>query len=1718
MNAKYVSWFIFILLFIFTTQGHSLEYHVNPISGNDSFGGTISNPLKSIGEVQKRIRSSKGSPMSENVTVYLHEGMYFLTQSVTFDERDGGEGSYTVTYTRYKNEEPVIAGGEGIKGWSRYKGSVYSATAGFSAFSVMYENRIPCTALQNTTGKSIDQMVQLLDTPGKFYHDKGSGIVYYFPRISPIPDDAVIVPGIETTFRIIGSSMAPNGLVRKMIFTGITFFSSYYNPARLYNRNLPNPDTGLIYIENAENISITSSKILNAAYSGIAVSRYAKNIIIEGNRVDMCGAHGISLVGYYPDEGPFPIVNDSNVNRDNTVRNNFIARCGLAFPGSAGILVIQSGNNTIENNTIERIRGSGIVVTGKEGIVGTPAYGDIVTDLNYFSFVHSRTNSIKYNNILNIDFTSDTSSGFYTRGAGRDNNFSNNSIHDIDVKVAKPQEAAIGADYPTSYLTISKNVVYANKAADALFKPVLVRGNNVTVENNVIAYNDLYNDFVIDKGEGRGNGVTLRRNITLTPNGRNFYYFENIWSPLFTEYDNNVFYHPGGFYQVHTPGSDIDEDTWKSLYSCDRNSSFGADPLFEDPESRIFSVTSGSPAVSRGFARIDQSSMGVPDSFPYKYATDTIEAEHYADGSGTEKFVTMIRSSRAGDYIRFPRVFFEQGIVSCEMRISCAASAGIPSGRIVEVRVNGSTGTLLGSMDLNGTEKASIYSRIDMSIQSPPLQGYYDLYIVFAGNAVPVQLDYARFRTDRLPQEPVVKNTPPFVEIFEPEDNAVVPAGKEIKIKVNASDVDSNITNVELFVDNVRVFASDQPVFDFTWLADKIGAHTVHAVASDSGGLKGTSPVKHFTVVKQVNPPVVKITEPKDNTIYPASPVPEIAIVAEASDDKSIKEIVFYINSNLVHKVDEPMDPPATQATYRYRWTDVKGGDYEIKVMARDYEDNVAEAVINIQVTSTSSEELIAYWEFESGNTVARDSTDNHNDAQIESGETQPGIKGSVIYCNGETSIRTMKSLMNNRKKFTVMGWIKPQKITNFSGLWGQRGVISFGFVSGDGGDYRLEISTNGCGILEFQYEYGLKEWHHLAISGNGQALKLYVDGILRKKSDGIVDNYGQSDGGFNIGGGGIWGDNGDFFQGWIDDVKLYSVALSDKEIARNASLGDNLLPTVKITQPPDMSTFPCPVDILIKADAEDQLGAIAHVDFKIGNVSYPDFEKPFEYTWKATVPGGYTIKAIAFDDRGGFTEESIFVNMRGTDPLLGYWPFDEGSGTTAHDSSGYGNDGELFDGAWAQGIKGSCIRLSGNGYVKVTGARGLLNDLKEFTLCGWVKPVDAGYRIGLWGQHGVVEFGFGEPLVINLWTPNTPSMDTEYAFKLNEWHHIAAAGNGESIILYYDGKQVSRSDSPVSDATGYGKSNSTFNIGGSIFDSMGNFFNGMIDEVYVYGKALTPSEIEEKARIQSSGPEVTITSPREGDTFGANSDIEVTVDAKDDSETAPTVELYVNKQFHLAAAEEPYSFSVPLKTEGDYEIKAKAIDASGLWTEDAIVIRVTESGPGDTTSTSGDDDADDAKTVTAGKEKTRKNAEFASGKHMHSTQYEVYADSLQYEKERARLASDNKGADTKKGTASQKDTKTSSVKGSDSSGNRKGTIDKKPAPTEPPNALTKMRFTDIGSRRAKVSGATPENAEGFPVGVIASILLICAAASALLILVIKQKRNGKQPRTDAHA
>ena len=216
--------------------------------------------------------------------------------------------------------------------------------------------------------------------------------------------------------------------------------------------------------------------------------------------------------------------------------------------------------------------------------------------------------------------------------------------------------------------------------------------------------------------------------------------------------------------------------------------------------------------------------------------------------------------------------------------------------------------------------------------------------------------------------------------------------------------------------------------------------------------------------------------------------------------------------------------------------------------------------------------------------------------------------------------------------------------------------------------------------------------------------------------------------------------------------------------------------------------------------------------------------------------------------------EESFSAKLLATGPIA-YWRLNETNSTTAANS---GSDGVEDVAGYIGGITlgqpgpqppaypmfetNNSAPLFDGSSAYVNGPYQFVNNLPAFTIGGWICPTAAqGYRTGLFGQNDTMEFGFSYGSTIQIWTP-VGNVAANYPYANNTWHYVMAVGGNGKLSLYFDG--VLQSSTTVY-AANFGESDYHFNIGGGgVWDASGNFFNGKIDEVAVWFRALATNEI----------------------------------------------------------------------------------------------------------------------------------------------------------------------------------------------------------------------------------------------------------------------------------
>ncbi len=194
---------------------------------------------------------------------------------------------------------------------------------------------------------------------------------------------------------------------------------------------------------------------------------------------------------------------------------------------------------------------------------------------------------------------------------------------------------------------------------------------------------------------------------------------------------------------------------------------------------------------------------------------------------------------------------------------------------------------------------------------------------------------------------------------------------------------------------------------------------------------------------------------------------------------------------------------------------------------------------------------------------------------------------------------------------------------------------------------------------------------------------------------------------------------------------------------------------------------------------------------------------------------------------------------------LLGYWPFEEGTGTVTADLSGNGNDGTLLGGTlWTEGPWGGAVEFDGvDDYIDTGNAE----DLAKWTICCWVKspaapagtsptgPVHREQNYQFNWNHSDTTFRAATAINVG---------GTWYAAKYepleaDTWYHLAATYDGETLSGYRDGELITANSTPSGDPS---PESNTLKFGRHA--AAAQFFRGTVDEVRVYRRALTADEI----------------------------------------------------------------------------------------------------------------------------------------------------------------------------------------------------------------------------------------------------------------------------------
>jgi fibronectin type 3 domain-containing protein len=331
-------------------------------------------------------------------------------------------------------------------------------------------------------------------------------------------------------------------------------------------------------------------------------------------------------------------------------------------------------------------------------------------------------------------------------------------------------------------------------------------------------------------------------------------------------------------------------------------------------------------------------------------------------------------------------------------------------------------------------------------------------------------------------------------------------------------------------------------------------------------------------------------------------------------------------------------------------------------------------------------------------------------------------------------------------------------------------------------------------------------EWHHIVGSREGATFKILIDGKLENSAindSGSIANAQQlTIGDENPGAAGV------AYVGTIDEFAIWNSALSNQDVKtlferQKARFTGTILSRV------------------MNSGASASWAGINYLTTLPYGKELLNTTAPEDYT-----NTGNTLSPVIMTD------------------ILGYWHFDETSGTTIVDSSGQNKTGTTFN---SPTLGGDGVRNHGIDFnpgatsnQRIELGSPLITGTGDFTVSAWAKPIDnnaiyyiaGNYGVGNDGLEVYIVNGSAQAYVAGTYVASTTVLTAQ------QWHHIMVTRTSGLVKIYLDGNL---DFSGTAAASIPGSNPFTFGNG---YNYTTERFKGSLDELAVWNRSLSPAEV----------------------------------------------------------------------------------------------------------------------------------------------------------------------------------------------------------------------------------------------------------------------------------
>jgi hypothetical protein len=375
--------------------------------------------------------------------------------------------------------------------------------------------------------------------------------------------------------------------------------------------------------------------------------------------------------------------------------------------------------------------------------------------------------------------------------------------------------------------------------------------------------------------------------------------------------------------------------------------------------------------------------------------------------------------------------------------------------------------------------------------------------------------------------------------------------------------------------------------------------------------------------------------------------------------------------------------------------------------------------------------------------------------------------------------------------------------------------------------------------------------WHHLVGTYDGKQVCLYVDGVQAAGCSPAGTIFYNPD---LVAIGRDGGYAGGYFNGLIDDVAIYGMALAGARVQAHYLASGQMTAHAALQQ----ATRPWNAATSITGTgfaANEQVNAYwgytggallgSATASRSGALTISFVTPPVANGTYLVILAGQTSHLLA---GASYQVTTQYAQVVLADQPLGYWRLDEPvagkvgdhgvNGLAGQTQGGVlpGVTGATSDGDTAMAFDGS------SGYISL-GDPAILQS-KQVSVEAWVNTTSQttqvvvrkrgyGYVLVV-GSNGQPIFGIDDA------SATLYSVTGSQAVNDGQWHHLVGTYDGSQVCLYVDGVQAGACQKAgtifySADLVAIGRD------GGFA----GNYFNGTIDEVAIYGKALTAAQVQ---------------------------------------------------------------------------------------------------------------------------------------------------------------------------------------------------------------------------------------------------------------------------------